>query len=307
MDALVKESLNRNRIKAVGIGKAGNNTISRLIEIGIFGADTISVDIYPHDLFNRTSDDKILIGKITGVERPEITESYAKESSELIKEKFLFAHMVLITCGLGGVTGTGSAPVFAKLAKTVGALSIAVVTMPFTNESPIKQEIARNGLEKLKENADIVILINLDKIKECKTNLSSNETYLLTENILASVIKDITESITLPGLINTNFDDVGNIIKISEIGMIGIGKSQSDNKALKSAKKALKSPILELNVSQAKGALILITGCINTSLEEVKSIVQFIEDELDPNAKITWDVKINEKIKDNITTTIIIV
>ncbi|HEY0196105.1 MAG TPA: cell division protein FtsZ, partial [Methanobacterium sp.] len=263
IDRELEDIIQRSRAKifVIGTGGAGNNTVSRLTEIGIEGAGTISVNTDAQDLFYSNANQKILIGRDTcgglgaGGE-PEIGEESAEESEELIKEKLDGADMVFVTCGLGGGTGTGSAPVISKLAKKIGALTIAVATMPFSAEGLRRRENAEKGLEKLQSAADTVIVIPNDKLLEVAPNLPINKAFMVADELLGRAVKGITELITKPGLVSLDFADIRSIMKGSGMAMIGMGESDSGDRAIESVHEALNSPLLDLDTSNAKGALI---------------------------------------------------
>ena len=258
-------------IIVVGTGGAGNNTISRLNEIGIEGAKTITVNTDAQDLFYSTADKKLLLGRQTcgglgaGGE-PTIGEESAEESEEDIREELEGADMVFVTCGLGGGTGTGSAPVISKVAKKAGALTVAVATMPFSAEGVKRRENAEIGLEKLQENADTVIVIPNDKLLEVAPNLPLNKAFMASDEILGRAVKGITELITKPGLIS----------------------------------------LLDIDISNAKGALINISGSSDLTLNEAEKIVQIVGDRLDPEANIIWGAQIDEDLQNMIRTTIVV-
>ncbi|MGF7117837.1 cell division protein FtsZ [Methanobacterium oryzae] len=299
------------KILVVGTGGAGNNTVSRLMEIGIEGADTITVNTDAQDLFYSNSHQKILIGKGTcgglgagGI--PEIGEQSAEESEEQIKERIDGADMVFVTCGLGGGTGTGSAPVIAKLAKKIGALTIAVATMPFSAEGLRRRENAEKGLDKLQAAADTVIVIPNDKLLEVAPNLPINKAFMVTDELLGRAVKGITELITKPGLVALDFADIRSIMKESGMAMIGMGESESGDRAIESVHEALNSPLLDLDISNAKGALINISGSSDLTLHEAEKIVQIVADELDPDANIIWGTQIQEDLQNVIRTTLVV-
>ena len=301
----------RAKIFVVGTGGAGNNTVSRLMEIGIEGADTIAINTDAQDLFYSNSHQKVLIGKATcgglgagGI--PEIGEECAEESEEAIKERIENADMVFVTCGLGGGTGTGSAPIIAKLAKKIGALTIAVATMPFSAEGLRRRENAEKGLEKLQNAADTVIVIPNDKLLEVAPNLPINKAFMVTDELLGRAVKGITELITKPGLVSLDFADIRSIMKGSGMAMIGMGESESGDRAIESVHEALNSPLLDLDISNAKGALINISGSSDMTLNEAEKIVQIVADELDPDANIIWGTQIQEDLQNIIRTTIVV-
>ena len=301
----------RANIIVVGTGGAGNNTISRLNEIGIEGAKTITVNTDAQDLFYSVSDKKLLLGRQTcgglgaGGE-PTIGEESAEESEEDIREELEGADMVFVTCGLGGGTGTGSAPVISKVAKKAGALTVAVATMPFSAEGVKRRENAEIGLAKLQENADTVIVIPNDKLLEVAPNLPLNKAFMASDEILGRAVKGITELITKPGLISLDFADISSIMKGSGMAMIGMGESESGDRAIESVHEALSSPLLDIDISNAKGALINISGSSDLTLNEAEKIVQIVGDRLDPEANIIWGAQIDEDLQNMIRTTIVV-
>lgn len=313
IDEDLREIIDKSRAKifVVGAGGAGNNTVSRLTDIGIEGADTIAINTDAQDLFYSNSDGKLLIGRKTcgglgagGV--PEIGEESAEESEDEIRSKLDGADMVFVTCGLGGGTGTGSAPVISKLAKKAGALTIAVATMPFSAEGLRRRENAEKGLEKLQNAADTVIVIPNDKLLEVAPNLPLNKAFMVADELLGRAVKGITELITKPGLVSLDFADIRSIMKGSGMAMIGMGESESGDRAIESVHEALNSPLLDLDISNAKGALINISGSSDLTLHEAEKIVQIVADELDPDSNIIWGAQIQEDLENVIRTTIVV-
>lgn len=299
------------RIFVVGAGGAGNNTVSRLNDIGIEGAQTIAVNTDAQDLFYTKSDKKILIGKETcrglgagGV--PEVGEDCAEESEAMIKNELENSDMVFVTCGLGGGTGTGSAPIISKIAKKSDALTIAVATLPFSAEGIKRRENAEQGLEKLKNAADTVIVIPNDKLLEVAPNLPLDKAFMVADEILGRAVKGITELITKKGLVSLDFADIRSIMKGSGMAMIGMGESDSGDRALESVNEALHSPLLDLDISNAKGALINISGSSDLTLHEAEKIVQVVADELDSDANIIWGAQIDDELQNVIRTTIVL-
>jgi cell division protein FtsZ len=313
IDNDLKEIIQRSRAKifVVGTGGAGNNTVSRLAEIGVEGAGTLSVNTDAQDLFYSKSDHKLLIGRSTcgglgAGGMPDIGEESAEESEEQLKEKLEGADMVFVTCGLGGGTGTGSAPVISKLAKKIGALTIAVATMPFSAEGLRRRENAEKGLEKLQSAADTVIVIPNDKLLEVAPNLPINKAFMVADELLGRAVKGITELITKPGLVSLDFADIRSIMMGSGMAMIGMGESDSGDRAIESVHEALNSPLLDLDISNAKGALINISGSSDLTLHEAEKVVQIVADELDPDANIIWGTQIQEDLENVIRTTIVV-
>ena len=307
--ALIDKS--RAQITVIGTGGAGNNTISRLNEMGIEGANTITVNTDAQDLFYSQADKKLLLGRNTcgglgaGGE-PTVGEECAEESEDDIREELDGSDMVFVTCGLGGGTGTGSAPIISKLAKKAGALTVAVATMPFSAEGIKRRENAEKGLEKLQTNADTVIVIPNDKLLEVAPYLPLNKAFMVSDEILGRAVKGITELITKTGLVSLDFADIRSIMQGSGMAMIGMGESDSGDRALESVHEALSSPLLDLDISNAKGALINISGSSDLTLHESEKIVQIVADKLDPEANIIWGAQIDETLQNAIRTTIVV-
>lgn len=313
LDSKLEDIINRSRarIQVIGAGGAGNNTISRLNEIGIEGATTITVNTDAQDLYYSQADDKLLLGEKTcgglgAGGRPSVGEECAEESQDDIREKIDGSDMVFVTCGLGGGTGTGSAPIIASLAKKAGALTVAVATMPFSAEGVKRRENAEKGLKKLQENADTVIVIPNDKLLEVAPNLPLNKAFMVSDEILGRAVKGITELITKPGLVSLDFADINSIMQGSGMAMIGMGESDSGDRALEAIHEALSSPLLDIDISNATGALINISGSSDLTLHEAEKIVQVVADSLDPEANIIWGAQIDETLQNTIRTTIVV-
>ena len=301
----------KTNIFVVGAGGAGNNTISRLNEMGIEGATTIAVNTDAQDLFYSQSSRKILLGRQTsrglgaGGE-PSVGEECAEESEDEIREELEGADMVFVTCGLGGGTGTGSAPIIAKLAKKMGALTVAVATLPFSAEGIKRRDNAEQGLEKLQDAADTVIIIPNDKLLEVAPNLPLNKAFMVSDEILGRAVKGITELITKKGLVSLDFADIRSIVSGSGMAMIGMGESDSGDRALESVHEALSSPLLDIDISNATGALVNISGSSDLTLHEAEKIVQVVADKLDPEANIIWGTQIDETLQNVVRTTVVV-
>jgi len=301
----------KTNIFVVGAGGAGNNTISRLNEMGIEGATTIAVNTDAQDLFYCQAPKKILLGRQTSKGlgaggEPSVGEECAEESEDEIREELEGADMVFVTCGLGGGTGTGSAPIIAKLAKKLGALTVAVATMPFSAEGIKRRENAEQGLEKLQDAADTVIIIPNDKLLEVAPNLPLNKAFMVSDEILGRAVKGITELITKKGLVSLDFADIRSIMSGSGMAMIGMGESDSGDRALESVHEALSSPLLDIDISNATGALVNISGSSDLTLHEAEKIVQVVADKLDPEANIIWGTQIDESLQNIVRTTVVV-
>ena len=301
----------KTNIFVVGAGGAGNNTISRLNEMGIEGAETIAVNTDAQDLFYTQSNKKILLGRQTSKGLgaggdPSVGEECAEESEDELRESLEGADMVFVTCGLGGGTGTGSAPIIAKIAKKLGALTVAVATMPFSAEGIKRRENAEEGLAKLQESADTVIIIPNDKLLEVAPNLPLNKAFMVSDEILGRAVKGITELITKKGLVSLDFADIRSIMTGSGMAMIGMGESESGDRALESVHEALSSPLLDIDISNATGALVNISGSSDLTLHEAEKIVQVVADKLDPEANIIWGTQIDESLQNIVRTTVVV-
>ncbi|MEM2874289.1 MAG: cell division protein FtsZ [Candidatus Nanoarchaeia archaeon] len=304
-------SAKKARIKVVGVGGAGNNTINRIAEIGIVGAETIAMNTDAQDLLATIADKKLLIGKeLTGGlgagSDPKIGEEAAKETEADIKEALRDAHMVFITCGLGGGTGTGAAPVTAEIAKKLGILTVAIVTLPFTMEGHKRFENAMLGLEKLEQFADTLIVIPNDKLTELAPDLPLHTAFKVADEILTNAVKGIAELITKPGLINLDFADIRTIMTGGGIAMIGVGESDTENRATEAVEKAIRNPLLDVDIGGASGALINVAGGPNMTLDEAKKVVEAVSSKLDEKATIIWGAQISPELQNSIRVMLVI-
>jgi len=286
-------------IKVFGCGGAGGNTLTRMKEIGIKGAELIAVNTDAQDLLYTYADSKILIGKelthgLGAGSNPQIGEEAAHESEHEIKQKLQGADMVFITCGLGGGTGTGAAPVIASLAKKMGILTIAVVTLPFTIEGQRRYENAMLGLEKLEQNVDTLIVIPNDKLLELAPDLPLHTAFKVADEILTNAVKGIAELVTKAGLVNLDFADIKAVMLNGGVAMIGVGESDSQNRAIEAVEKALENPLLDVDITDATGALINIIGGLDLTLEEAKKVIETVGKRINPNAKLIWGAQLSE-------------
>ena len=300
------------RIKVMGCGGAGNNTISRISDIGVTGAEIIAVNTDAQDLLNSNADKKILIGKdltqgLGAGSDPRIGKDAAKESQKEIRDALSDAHLVFITGGLGGGTGTGCMPVIADLAKKKGILTVAVVTLPFEMEGVLRHENAMIGLEELEGLVDTLILIPNDKLIELAPDLPLHTAFKVADEILTNAVKGIAELITKPGLINLDFADIKAVMSSGGIAMIGLGESDTENRAVESVEKALNNPLLDVEVTGATGALINVIGGPDMTLDEAKKVVEAVTVKLDEGAKIIWGAQLSPELQDSIRTMLVIV
>ena len=300
------------RIKVIGTGGAGNNTISRISEIGITGAETFAINTDAQDLLKTTADRKLLIGReLTGGlgagSDPNIGKEAARESDSDIKKILKEAHMVFLTAGLGGGTGTGSIPVIAAIAKKLGVLTVAIVTLPFTMEGQKRHENAMDGLEELESNVDTLIVIPNDKLIELAPDLPLHTAFKVADEILTNAVKGIAELITKPGLINLDFADIRAIMSSGGLAMIGVGESDTENRAVEAVEKAIQNPLLDVDVTGANGALINVSGGPSMSLEEAKKVVEAVSERLDVDAKLIWGAQLSPDLQNTVRAMLVIV
>ncbi len=300
------------KIKVIGCGGAGNHTISRISEIGVIGAEIIAINTDAQDLLNSVADRKILIGKeLTGGlgagSDPNIGKEAARESEQELKQLIKGSHMIFLTCGLGGGTGTGSIPIIAEIAKKLGVLTVAIVTLPFTMEGKLRYENAMIGLQELEGLVDTLIVIPNDKLIELAPDLPLHTAFKVADEILTNAVKGIAELITKPGLINLDFADIRAVMSSGGIAMIGVGESDTENRAIEAVEKAIQNPLLDVDVTGATGALINVSGGPNMSLDEAKKVVEHISDKLDENAKIIWGAQLSPDLQNTVRTMLVIV
>ncbi len=298
-------------IKVVGCGGAGTNTISRCIASQITGAELIALNTDAQHLLLAEAPNKVLIGRhlthgLGAGSLPQIGEEAAKESEQDIRLAIGRADMIFVTCGLGGGTGTGSAPIVAQIAKEAGALTIGVVTLPFSVEGVIRMENAETGLKRLRDICDTVIVIPNDKLLDVVPNLSLNAAFKVADEVLMRSIKGITEMITMPGLVNLDFADLKTIMKRGGVAMIGLGEAEGENKAVNAVVEALNSPLLEVDISEATGALVNVTGGEDMTISEAERVVEEIYSRVDPNARIIWGTTVDPALKRNIRAMLVI-
>lgn len=301
----------RTVIKVVGVGGSGCNTVTRMYEEGIDGAELIAINTDVQHLYYTKADRRILIGKkrtrgLGAGSLPQVGEEAAKENEDEIRALLEGSDLVFITCGLGGGTGTGAAPVVAQAAQDAGALTIAVVTMPFTAEGAVRKANAEAGLERLREVTDTVIVIPNDKLLEVVPNYPMQLAFKVADEVLMRAVKGITELITKPALINLDFADVRTVMEKGGVAMIGLGEASGEDKASESVRKALKSPLLDVDITGAKAALVNVTGGPDMTIEEAESIVEEIYSKIDPDARIIWGAMVDPSLENTIRTLVIV-
>lgn len=289
--------LHQAQIKVVGVGGGGNNTISTLYDMGIEGAETLALNTDASHLGVTKSDKKMLIGKETtnglgaGGE-PKVGKKAAEESKREIKEELRDVDMVFITCGLGGGTGTGAAPVVAELAKDSDAIVLGAVTMPFKMEGT-RIVKAEEGLKELRQVTDTVIAIENQKLLKYAGDLPVKQAFAVADELISTMIKGISETITQPSLVNLDYADVKTIMKDGGVAAIGIGEADSSSRAKEAVEKAMKHPLLEMDYEGADGAIVQIIGGNDMKLDEINQIGEAISKQLDPHAQVIWGARVN--------------
>lgn len=309
LEELLKKQ--HSKVKVFGVGGAGGNTISRMKEIGIKGGEFIAVNTDAQDLLYTDSDYKILIGReltmgLGAGSNPKVGEEAAHESEQEIRKKLANCDMVFITCGLGGGTGTGAAPVIANLAKKQGALTIGVVTLPFTIEGKKRIENAEYGLERMESCVDTLIVIPNDKLLEIAPELPLQTAFKVADEILTNAVKGTTELVTKAGLVNLDFADVKAVMQNGGVSLMGMGESDSANRARDAVEKAITNPLLDVDISNATGALVNIIGGDDMSLDEARLIISTVGEKLSPDAKMIWGAQLSPEMEKSIRVMLII-
>ncbi len=302
---------NPAQIKVLGVGGGGSNAVNRMIEQGIRGVEFIAINTDAQALMLANAPQRLRIGdKLTkGLGAggdPEIGEKAASESAEEIKAMLKGTDMVFVTGGMGGGTGTGAAPVIAKLAKESGALTIGVVTKPFTFEGARRRRLAEDGIKRLREGVDTLIVIPNDRLLQVVDKKASiQQAFLVADDVLRQGIQGISELITIPGLINLDFADVRSVMNEGGSALMAIGQSNGENRAQAAAEQAIHSALLDVSIDGAQGILFNITGGNDLSLHEVNEAAEIIRRTADPDANIIFGAVVDPNMKDGIRITVI--
>jgi cell division protein FtsZ len=300
------------KIKVIGCGGGGTNTIARCVESGIDNVEFVAANTDAQHLLLIQAPKKVLLGRHTtrglgAGSLPQIGEEAAAESSNDLKNALQGADMVFITCGLGGGTGTGSAPVVAKIAKEMGALTIVVATLPFSVEGAVRMRNAETGLAKLREVADTVIVIPNDKLLQIAPRLPLQAAFKVADELLMRAIKGITELITKPGLVNLDFADLRTIMRHGGVAMIGLGESEGEERARDAVLEALNSPLLDVDITGATGALVNVIGGPDMTLQESERVVEEIHQRVNPDARIIWGTSVDPNLDGQIRAMVVVV
>ena len=310
LEALVSKL--KTNILIIGSGGAGNNTLTRLYKEGLTTIELLAVNTDAQHLLNTPIPHRLLIGKaltkgLGAGSEPKVGEGAAEEARVDLLEACHEADIVFLTGGLGGGTGTGSLPVIAHLAKERGALTIAIVTLPFSNEGARRANNARQGLEKLRKSADTVIVIPNDKLlQDDIAKLPLNVAFRHADDILANAIKCMTEITSHSGLVNIDFADMRSIMYEGGVAMIGMGEGQGPDRATDAVGAALTSPLLELDISQSKGALINVTGGEDMTLEEAHEVVKEVHSKINKEARIIWGASIDSALEHQVRVMLVV-
>ncbi|WP_337617576.1 cell division protein FtsZ [Acidaminococcus timonensis] len=299
------------KIKVIGVGGGGNNAVDRMIEAGLQGVEFIAVNCDAQQLKKSSAPTKIQIGEdetrgLGAGANPEVGEKSAEESKDVLAEAVKGADMVFITAGMGGGTGTGAAHVVAEMAKQAGALTVGVVTKPFSFEGRRRFNVAEQGIANLKAKVDALITIPNDRLLQVVDKRTSmKDAFKLADEVLRQGVQGISDLISVPGLINVDFNDVKAVMTNAGSAMMGIGTAKGDEGAAAAAENAVKSPLLDSTIEGAKGVLLNITGGPNLSLMDVNEASKIITDVVDPDAIIIFGANIDENMEDEIRVTVI--
>lgn len=291
------------RIRVVGCGGSGGNAVNHMVNSKVKGVEFIAVNTDAQDLHRSLAKRKIHIGRnltkgLGAGMNPELGKRAAEETRQEIQEALQGSDMVFITCGLGGGTGTGAAPVVAKIAKEVGALTVAIVTRPFTFEGLQRREIAERGLAELKREVDAFIVIPNDKLLSIvEAQTTAKTAFALADEILRQAVEGVSDIITTPGEINTDFNDIKAIMEGAGPALMGIGIADGDRRAQDAAAQAVNSPLLDVSIAGARGVLFVVAGSDDLGILEVQEAAKVVSDSVDKDAKVIFGIMRDEKLK----------
>lgn len=308
MDANYESVVN---IKVVGVGGGGNNTVKRMIASNVRGVEFIALNTDRMTLMGTQAPKLIAIGERTTKGKgaganPAIGKQAAEESTEEITEALKGADMVFITAGMGGGTGTGAAPVVAKIAKDLGILTIGIVTKPFAFEGKRRMDQAEDGIKVLSEYVDSLVVIPNERLKMVsEKKITLLNAFEIADSVLANGVQSISELINVPGIVNLDFADVTTVMKDAGLAHMGVGSAKGQGKAETAAKMAIQSPLLETSIKGAKGIIINITGSSDIGFEEVEIASSMIREQVHPDANIIWGAAFDESLEDEIKVTVV--
>ncbi|MBU1137055.1 cell division protein FtsZ [Patescibacteria group bacterium] len=291
------------KIKVIGIGGSGCNAISRMIACKIQGVDFVAINTDAQDLHHTKATEKVHIGKnltrgLGAGMNPEIGRQAAEENRDDIHEIVKGSDMVFITCGFGGGTGTGAAPIVAEAAKDSGALTVGVVTKPFSFEGLQRARIAEEGLRQLRDKVDTLITIPNDKLLSVIDNKTSLlNAFSIVDDVLRQAVQGISDLVVTPGIVNVDFADIKAIMQDAGSALMGIGRASGDDRAIEAAKAAINSPLLEISIDGAKGVLFNVSGGSDMTMNEINDAAKIITESIDSEAKVIFGAVIDEKLK----------
>jgi cell division protein FtsZ len=298
-------------IKVVGIGGGGVNAVNRMIEVGLKGVEFIAINTDAQALLMSDADVKLDVGReltrgLGAGAQPDVGKNAAEDHRDEIEEVLKGADMVFVTCGEGGGTGTGGAPVVANIARKLGALTIGVVTRPFSFEGKRRQVQAESGIDELRNQCDTLIVIPNDRLLALgDRGISMMDAFRQADQVLLSGVQGITDLITTPGLINLDFADVKSVMSGAGSALMGIGSARGDNRAVEAAEKAISSPLLEQSMDGARGVLLSIAGGSDLGLFEINDAAQLVTDAAHPDANIIFGAVIDDALGDEVRVTVI--
>ncbi len=293
------------RIKVIGVGGSGKNAVNHMITTKVKGVDFISINTDAQDLHHSLAKKRIHIGKNltrglgTGM-NPEMGKRAIEETKEEVQEVLKGSDMVFVACGLGGGTGSGSSPTVARIAKELGALTVAVVTKPFFFEGQQRLKISESALEELRKEVDAIIVIPNDRLlSTIDKNTTVKNAFSMCDEILRQAVEGISDLITTPGLINIDFADIRTVMESAGSALMGIGSASGDNRAIEAAKLAINSPLLDVSINGAKGVLFSIAGGEDLTMFEIQDAAKVITESVDPQAKVIFGTVRDDKLKKN--------
>ena len=297
------------RILVAGVGGAGNNAITRLMEVGVEGAETLALNTDAQDLYFCNSHHKLLLGKETcgglgAGNNPDVGEAAAIESYDVIKD-VVRGDLVFITGGMGGGTGTGAAAHVAKAAKENGALTVAIVCLPFDVEGATRKKNATRGLNALMEHVDTLIAIPNEKLLEIAPDLSMPEAFMVADEVLVRAVKGIAELISKPGLVNLDFADVRTTMKNGGVSIIALGEGIGEDRAEEAVVNALRNPLIDVSIENARNILVNVSGSADLQLLEAKRVVELVTEQVHPGAEVIYGALILPELEDRLRVTII--
>ena len=310
-DQTSRRGANPTNIKVIGVGGGGGNAVNRMIQSGLSGVDFWLMNTDAQVLVSGKTNNRIQLGAsstqgLGAGGDPSVGEKAAEEAQQAITEALDGSDMVFITAGMGGGTGTGAAPVVARIAKQLGILTVAVVTKPFAFEGKKRQNQAVAGIEKLKESVDAVIVVPNDKLLQVvDRQVTLSESFIIADEVLLRGVQGISDIITVPGLINVDFADVKTVMQASGSALMGIGRAQGEGRAIKAAQQAINSQLLESSINGASGVIVNITGGPDMGIHEISDAASIIHDAVLDDATVIIGTALNESIQGEIQITVI--